>query len=276
MLKSSSRLSTHGALLCWRLISSRTPFSTKLPARGADTDALYEDVWRPQLDDDYWRQARRQGRLNRPIGELFLMHWLTMKLQRVIPATELFATFRQSILTSSTNAEALIQELCADARVMRSFDTRVPKTPETEFFARLEALDAGTVLPIVLLLFRSPEIRSAPPALWSANSEELACTPRSHAANRQKPQSPRTRLVAKMKVDLQHADDALLQALSGAEGEISRWPDDAEFIEFLRTREVYGTVSQPRLVMAYAAVEKSLYSSKTDIPALAESLSQNT
>jgi uncharacterized protein with ParB-like and HNH nuclease domain len=34
-----------------------------------DTDALYEQVWRPQLDDDYWRNERRQGRLNRPLGE---------------------------------------------------------------------------------------------------------------------------------------------------------------------------------------------------------------
>jgi hypothetical protein len=81
------------------------------------------------------------------------------------------------------------------------------------------------------------------------------------------------RLVAKMKADLEHADDALLEALSGGEGEISRWPADAEFSEFLRTRDVYGTVSQPRLVMALAAVEASLYTNKTDIPVLADALS---
>jgi hypothetical protein len=76
-----------------------------------------------------------------------------------------------------------------------------------------------------------------------------------------------------MKADLEHADDALLVALSGGEGEISRWPDDAEFIEFLRTTSLYGTVSQPRLVMALAAVEASLYSNKTDVPELATALS---
>ena len=126
--------------------------------QGRDTDTLYEQVWRPQLDDGYWRQERRQGRLNRPIAELFLMHWLTMSLERLIPATELFATFRQSILAPDTDAEALIRGLCADAEVMRSFDTPPPSTPEAEFFTRLSALDAGTVLPIVLLLFRSPEV----------------------------------------------------------------------------------------------------------------------
>ena len=81
------------------------------------------------------------------------------------------------------------------------------------------------------------------------------------------------RLVNRMKADLERADDMLLQALSGAEGEISRWPGDDEFTDFLRTREVYGTVSQPRLVMALAAVEAGLYTTKTDIPALAGNLS---
>ena len=92
-----------------------------------DTDRLYEEVWAPQLDDDYWRQERRQGRLNRPIGELFLMHWLTMSLEKVIPATELFSTFRTRILSPEPDAEALIKELCADAAVMRSFDTSEPE-----------------------------------------------------------------------------------------------------------------------------------------------------
>jgi len=241
--------------------------------QGRDTDVLYEQVWRPQLDQDYWRQERRQGRLNRPIGELYLMHWLTMRLERVIPATELFATFRQSILTPATDAEVLIRELCDDAAVIRSFDTPEPKTPEAEFFARLGPLDAGTVLPIVLLLFRSPEVseerrRRALRILesWLARRALMRLTAKNY--NRLVP-----RLVAKIKEDLEHADDALLAALSGGEGEISRWPTDGEFRDFLAHRDVYGTVSQPRLIMALAAVEATLYSNKTDVPELADTLS---
>ena len=241
--------------------------------QGRDTDTLYEHVWQPQLDDDYWRQERRQGRLNRPVAELFLMHWLTMRLERLIPATELFATFHQSVLSPTTDAETLIRELCADAQVLRSFDTPTPKSPEAQFFGRLVALDAGTVLPVVLLLFRSPEVtedrcRRGLRILesWLARRALMRLTAKNY--NRLVP-----RLVAKVKADLEHADDALLEALSGGEGEISRWPGDAEFTDFLRTREVYGTVSQPRLVMALAAVEARLYSNKTDIPALSDTLS---
>jgi len=238
-----------------------------------DTDTLYEQVWRPQLDDDYWRVERRQGRLNRPAGELFLMHWLTMRLESVIPATELFATFRQKVLTPNVDAEALIRELCADAEVMRSFDTPEPKTPEAEFFGRLEALDAGTVLPVVLLLMRSDEVsverrRRALRILesWLARRALMRLTAKNY--NRLVP-----RLVAKMKADLEHADEALLEALAGGEGEISRWPGDEEFIDSLRTRDAYGMVSRPRIVMALAAVEAGLYSNKTEVPELTGSLS---
>lgn len=239
---------------------------------GCGSDALYEDVWKPQLDDDYWRRDRRQGRLNRPIGELFLMHWLTMKTEELVPATELFATFRKRILSKSTDAEALIRELCADAGVMRAFDNPPPKTPEAEFFARMGPLDAGTVLPIVLLLFRSPEItverrRRALRILesWLTRRALMRLTAKNY--NRLVP-----RLVGKMKVDLEHADNALLLALSGGEGEISRWPTDEELREFLVHREVYGWVAGPRLVMALAGVEVGLYTNKTDVTELPQGL----
>jgi len=238
-----------------------------------DTDELYAEVWQPQLDDEYWRQERRQGRLNRPIGELFLMHWLTMKTADLIPATELFATFRRQLLAKSPDAGALIRELCVDAAVMRSFDTPEPGSPEAVFFARLQALDAGTVLPIVLLLLRSPEItenrrRRALRILESWLTRRALARLTAKNYNRLVP-----RLVARMRSDLAHADDKLLEGLAGGEGEISRWPSDDELRSHLTTRPVYGWVSQPRLIMTLAGVETSLYDNKVDVPALATTLS---
>lgn len=108
-----------------------------------DTDRLYEEIWKPEFDvppmDTYWRHERRQGRLYRPAAELFLMHWLTMKLRRLIPATELFAVFRDHVLAArpSPNMAELIPELCRDARTMRSFDELEPGSVEATFFDRL-------------------------------------------------------------------------------------------------------------------------------------------
>ncbi|RCW45884.1 uncharacterized protein DUF1524 [Halopolyspora algeriensis] len=231
---------------------------------GRDTDRLYERVWKPQLDDDHWREEQRQGRLNRPRGELFLMHWLTMRLERVVPATELFATFRQGILDRTGDAEALIRELCADAEVIRSFENMSPDTPEGEFFARFEALNAGTFQPLVLLLFRSPEVtverrRRALRILesWLARRALMRLTTQNY-----------NRLVAsllgKMKADLPRADEVLRDALAGPEGASGHWPRDAEFVDHLCSREAYNNVAKYRLTMALAAVEASLHSNKTE------------
>lgn len=201
------------------------------------------------------------------------MHWLTLQTADLIPATELFATFRRQVLAESSNAGALIRELCADAAIMRSFDTPKPGSPEAVFFARLRALDAGTVLPIVLMLFRTPEItvqrrRRALRILesWLTRRALTRLTAKNY--NRLVP-----RLVARMKQDLEHADDKLFEGLAGGEGEISRWPADAELRAYLTTRPVYGWVSQPRLIMTLAAVETSLYDNKVDVPVLAATLS---
>ncbi len=238
-----------------------------------DSDVLYEEVWRPQLDQDYWREERRQGRLNRPRGELFLVHWLVMRLAKAVPATELFPTFRQRVLAEATEVEPLVRELCRDAAVLRAFDTPEPHTPEAEFFARLDVLDAGTVLPVVLLLFRSPEVSEAVRrrALrilesWLSRRALMRLTTRNY--NQLIPQ-----LVGRMRDSLERADEVLLAELAGRGGEISRWPGDDEFRQFVETQSVYGTVAQERLVMALAAVEANQYSSKTDLVEIPAGLS---
>lgn len=236
-------------------------------------DDLYYKVWEPELGREHWNSDQRQGRLLRPAGELFLMHWLTMQLQEVVPATELFTTFRERILTADKAAEPLIRELCRDAKLMRSFSSQSLDAPERRFFRRFEALDASTLFPVVLLLFRSPDIsqgtrRRALLILesWLARRVLMRLSAKNY--NRLAP-----RLVAQLKEDREHADDRLLSALSSGEGEISRWPSDAELKSFLQTREVYGIVSRARLVMALSAVEESLYSRKVEIPELPRDLS---
>lgn len=127
---------------------------------GADVDHLNASVWEPELGQEYWRQSIRQGRLNRPRAELFLMHWLAMKLGRMVPATELFSQFRSHILDAPVAPEmsALIRELCSDAAVMRGFDDQRVGSVEERFFRHLDALDTTTVLPVALLLYRTMEL----------------------------------------------------------------------------------------------------------------------
>lgn len=239
--------------------------------RGEEVERLYDERWRPELDSDYWREEIVQGRLRRPRGEIFLMHWLAMKLERVVPATELFATFRSEILGdgSLVDVRSLVDELCRDARIMRTFDDFPETTVEGRFFRRLEILDTSTVLPLVLLLFRDREIEDRPRqrALlaiesWLVRRGLMRLT--SQTYNREVP-----RLLGKVNGQPGQADQVIITHLRAAAGQASRWPSDDEFTTFLVSQSLYGLVAQKRLVMALSAVEEALHGGKTEVLASA-------
>ncbi len=231
-----------------------------------DPDHLYMEVWQPQLDDDYWRTARRQGRLNRPVGELFLMHWLSMKLQRVVPATELFTVFRSHILGAvpAPAMDTLIPEVCDAAAMMRSFDNQAAFSVEERFFRRLQALDTSTVLPLVLRLFldKDLEVSRRERSLqmlesWLVRRMLMGLTTRSY--NKQIPT-----LLTRVANDPARADEVILDDLSGSTGQSSRWPSDDEIRVQVATRGMYGYIAQPRIVMVLSAIEEALHNPKVE------------
>lgn len=238
-------------------------------------DALYEEVWKPELDSDYWREDRRQGRLFRAQGELFLMHWLGMKLRRVIPATELFTTFRTEILQREPKPEmeALIRELCRDAAILRSFDTQPPGSLEATFFERLENLDITTVMPLILLLFREPAItperrRRALRMLesWLVRRSLMRLTTKNY-------NQEVAALLGRITEDAETADDVILEHLRSSASDVNRWPTDEALIKSLSERDAYGSIKSTRLVMVLSAVEKLLYTSKVEALPVPEGLS---
>lgn len=236
-----------------------------------DTEALYEEIWKPEFDakemDAYWRAERRQGRLRRAIAELFLMHWLAMKKRSVVPATELFTTFRNDILSKrlAPRMDELIPELCRDAKTMRSFDTQEPGSVEATFFERLDLLDTSTLIPLVLFLFResavTPERRRRCLQMlesWLVRRMLMHLTTKSY--NQQVPV-----MLARITDDIEHADDVILEELRAGTGDVSRWPSDDELGTRLRERDLYGWVRRDRLAMVFAAVEETLYTNKVDL-----------
>jgi hypothetical protein len=243
--------------------------------QGMDVDALYHDEWEKELDQGYWRTEKRQGRLNRPRADLFLMHWLAMKLREVVPATELFSRFRQRVLgvPDPPAADGLIRELRRDAQTMRSFDHQPPGSVEATFFERLELLDSSVVMPLVLLLFRDnrimPERRRRALRIlesWLVSRALMRLTIKNY--NQQVPV-----ILARVAADPEHADGVLLDYLRKGVGEISRWPTDDELKRYLTTRGLYSNVAGKRIVMALAAIEQTLYTSKVDIPVVPKTLS---
>jgi Protein of unknown function DUF262/Protein of unknown function (DUF1524) len=238
--------------------------------QGLATETLYEERWKPEFDvaemDKYWRAERRQGRLKRPVAELFLMHWLTMRSEKLVPATELFTTFRSRILNEHSNdsIEVIIDRLCRDAETMRSFDKLPVGSVEAKFFERLEILDTTTLIPLILLLFTEPgvdPVRRTRCLLilesWLVRRLLMGLSAKNYSQ-----QTPL--LVGKVRKNLARADEVILDDLRSGEGEASRWPGDAELRARLVDQNIYNWVRQDRIAMVLAAVEATLYSSKVE------------
>lgn len=242
-------------LLAMDLVKNAVVYKASLAK--LDTDTLHDQVWQPQLGDEYWRVSKRQGRLNRPRAELFLMHWLAMKLGRVVPATELFSEFRAHVLDKTNPAAIgdLVEELCRDAATMRSFDSQAIGSTEERFFRHLEALDTTTVLPVVLLLFRDKELtperrRRALTALesWLTRRMLVGLTTKNY--NRSSGE-----LLEVLGNGAADADERIIGHLASSDAVTQHWPRNRELTRLLVSRRLYGWVKQTRIVMVLAALE---------------------
>lgn len=225
--------------------------------QGANTDALHTTVWLPELGTDYWREEIRQGRLIRPRAELFLTHWLGMKLGRIIPATELFAVFRGNMLegAGAPPAEHLLSELTGDATVMRSFDDLPPQSVAGRFFRVVRALDTTTMYPVALLLFTAGELSADRRDVALQALESYLVRRMLLGLSAKNYTQLAARLVEAVRQDLAHADKIIINELCSSRSDTFRWPLDAELVEHLERHPMYGWVGRARLVLVFSELE---------------------
>ncbi len=236
---------------------------------GAVVEELNEQVWVPAFgDDQYWNTDVRIGRLTMPRSEVFLFHWLAMKLGEIIPADRLFDVFRRRVLNGDdTDAVALLEEMARDAEIMRSFDHPPAGTQKARFFATLASLDTTTMHPIALLLYRSgiseERVDRALAAIESFHMRRALM-----GLSAQSYTQLSARLIRRSTDDLARADEIIIEELATAAADNLRWPSDGELRARLLDSPVYGYIGRPRIVLALTALEESKRSAKTGSLAL--------
>lgn len=227
---------------------------------------LHATHWQPSLGDaDYWLETIRQGRYNNERADLFLMHWLTMKIGKPARVQHLFADFRKEILQQepTPTARELVIELSEDAKTFRSFDDFDEGSDEGRFFRRLRMMDTTTLLPVALLLFRSGELeadrrRRALRALesWLVRRMLLGATSAHY-----------NRLLAALletlneQPSLEAADALVIESLRGYSNSTDTWPTDEQVLNQIRTRALYGWISHKRIRLLLEACELQLAAS---------------
>lgn len=232
-----------------------------------DLDELERERWRP-FDLAYWRQEIVQGRLRRPRAEIFLMHWLTMKLGEEVHAQHLYAGFKKLLSVSDEPVTQTITEFAADRDIYEGFGKQPLGTVAQRFFERLESLDTTTAYPVALILFRGglaePQRDTTLRMLESWLVRRMICRLTAQGYNRLF-----VDLVKLLNAQDGEEDATVYKFLTSSDADSARWPDDDEVRSALRTDGLYKTIVRKRLVMLLATLEQDLRTDKAepiDIP----------
>lgn len=226
-------------------------------AQGAQVQELYESHWK-RFDEPYWREPVRQGRLFRPRVDVFMNHWLTMKLQYEVPADRIFTEFRSLVVRENIAASSALAEISNDAELYVHAQTAPYSTAVGQFQYRvIRALDSSVVTPVLLFLLRARELGTDTQQFEKA----LRCV-ESWVVRRallQATSKDLNRLVVDLLRSLASADQVRLgdatETFLGEQSSDSRlWPTNEMLAEALVVHPTYK-LRKPRLRMLLEALE---------------------
>lgn len=229
-----------------------------------DTQSLYDRYWAAfDNDADFWRQEVRQGRLTRHVMDIFLQHYLTLRVKEDIGVSHLYTEFKAYLGTNGAGGvEAELARLRAYGDVYKSFVTFPAGSRERLFFYRLEQLDTQTVIPVLLEVFKNPHSESDRGQILDYLESYLVrravCGLTYKAYNRLFVDL--IRRLSEAGFTAQEVRDFLLTR----EGESTRWPDDKEFGDALAMLPLYNSLKRARLRMVLEAIEFAMPDKKAE------------
>jgi hypothetical protein len=230
--------------------------------QGVDIDRWARD-W-TELDDPWWREEVRQGRLNRPRIDGFLQYWLTAQCAEDLRTTEVFrrfVRFARPQMTSAEGADRFLHELLDEAAFYRHLDELSPTTPEGRFHQRvLQQFDQATMTPMLLRL--APKHFGVPPEQRRLALESLESWVVRRALlfleNRATNRVVATLLKGLSGVDPSRIGVELRRLLSRSDARAQSWPDDTWLRQDLPERRLYGGLNRDRLRAVLEILEQRL------------------
>lgn len=241
-------------------------------ADNADIDTLYERYWQP-LDTDWWRKDIQQGRLKRPRLDIFLNHWLAMRLGREVVSHLLFAEFKRYLLTRTETTDALLSGIAAYARVYESFETEPESTPTGRFFYRLNVMEVTTAYPALLWIFGPEGIADAEDRERAVGAIETWLVRRMLVrASTKNYNTIFLSLLGRLEKAESKSSGVVHEYLHGLKGDSQFWPSDQEVVDSLRVLPIYTSLTRARLRMVLEAIEDQRRTRFTEPAALGHDL----
>ena len=236
--------------------------------KNENVEALYDKYWKPfDQDSAFWREEVRQGRLKRPRIDLFLQHYLTLMKGDEVPATHLFAEFRdlarkRPTITAKDHLKSIHSYGAIFQKFMSGFS---PDSPEGRFFYRLNELDTTTVFPVLLEVFKraggipSDEVRAVLTDLESFLVRRMVCGLTTKNYN-----ILMRSLIQHLQSNDTFSAKAVRDFLLAQDAESTRWPKDEEFEKAWLSRPLYDALTRARVRIVLEALELAMYTDKTE------------
>lgn len=230
---------------------------------GLNAENLYRQHW-STLEDEWWREDVRQGRLVRPRLDVFLNYWLSTRTATDVPGGRVFGAFRTYVENRDIDTVAL--DISTMGATYRAIDG-VRSPAEAKFIYRWRVMDAGVVTPVLLLLFSAASDRLSPArrlsalrAIESFLIRRMVCRLTTKDYNR---------LFLDLAQTLQEqgpdrADEIVSGFLRGQTAESRAWPTDAQFQDALLNLPLYRLLTRGRLRLLLEGVEEALRTTKAE------------
>lgn len=234
----------------------------KADEEGVDIEQLHAETWH-EFDEERWSAEVAHGRHQRERLQLFLNHWLSMRLLEEVPASALFRKFQMMVQHEGVPAATVAKELRTSAEVFDSFDQFPVDSREWWFFRRVAEMDLITVFPLFLWTFAQRD--SALPAerrlrIIGAVESYLVRRVLGRRTTRSYGSVFVDLLAAAGEGPIADADARVVRLLAGRTADADLWPTDDQFLADIHSVNIYG-IRKGRIVMVFEAIERDLVTS---------------
>ena len=229
-------------------------------AGGLDADELYTQDWQP-LEEPWWREEIRQGRIVRPRLDVFLNYWLVMETAEEVQSHEVFPKFKLHVENEGKAIADVVGQARQVSKTYRDFASVDPASRVGTFLYRWRIVDAGTTTPVLLWLFSQPDHvvaeehrLQAIDALESFLVRRMICRMTTKDYNK---------LFLELMSRLHDSDpgdaaETLVTYLAGQQSESRRWPTDSEVEHAVLDLPLYRLLTRRRLRMILETIEDDL------------------
>ena len=229
-------------------------------AGGLDADELYAQDWEP-LEDPWWREEIRQGRIVRPRLDVFLNYWLVMETAEEVQSHEVFPKFKLHVENEGKAIADVVGQARQVSTTYRDFASVDPASRVGTFFYRWRIVDAGTTTPVLLWLFSQPDhVVAAEHRLQAIDALESFLVRRMICRMTTKDYN---KLFLELMSRLHDSDpgdaaETLVTYLAGQQSESRRWPTDSEVEHAVLDLPLYRLLTRRRLRMILETIEDDL------------------